>query len=33
MDKLEEIDRFLEVQPSRTEQGRNKEYEQTDHKY
>lgn len=33
MDKLEEMDRFLEVQPSKTEQGRNREHEQMDHKY
>ena len=33
MDNLEEMDRFLEVQPSKIEQGRNRECEETNDKY
>ena len=34
MDKLEEMDKFFERynQPSKTEPGRNRKYEQTNHK-
>ena len=33
MDNVEEMDRFLEVQPSKIEQGRNWECEETNDKY
>ena len=35
MDNLEEMDKFLEniTQPSETEPGRNRKYEQTNHKH
>ena len=32
MDNMEEMDKFLERYPSKTEPGRNREYEQTNHK-
>ena len=33
MDNLEEMNRFLEVQPSKIEQERNRECEETNDKY
>ena len=32
MDNLEEMDKSFQVQPSKTEPGRNRKYEQTNHK-
>ena len=33
MNNLEEIDKCLKEQPSKTEPGRNRKYEETNHKY
>ena len=33
MDSLEEMDKFLEKQSSKTEPGRNRKYKQTNHKH
>ena len=33
VDNLEEMDKFLEKQPSETEPGRNRNYKQTNHKH
>ena len=33
MDNLEEMDKFLEKQPSKTELGRSRKYKQTNHKH
>ena len=33
MDNLEEMDKFFKVQPSKTKLGRNRKYEQSNHKH
>ena len=33
MDNLEEVDKFLKIQSTKTEQGINRKHEQTNHKY